>query len=377
MKLIGRQLEATEMWNLLHQKSVVLSSLRRMGKTSLLKIMVEHPPGEQWRSVFHVVQGNTSVEEFVQQLFQKLVEEKLIDGKVNAARKYYDKFFAGRKLGEYELPDLKRHWKDVLSTMLKELAERKDQNTVIMLDEFPWMIYNLATKYQAEKEAMELLDVLRTIRQTTEKNSGLRFVFCGSIGFHIALNHLVRQHQYLGNPTNDMYTYLLYEMSAPDAAALCTELGHLYGITDQNGLYNHIATQVERLPFFIDLIFTELSRSAIAADISLADKAVKDIVQDLSGNGHFDHFKERIEVYYGQTHQKIAHHLMSHLCSESTPQTRPQLRQAVLLQMEAATDEIDEVMKDLTKDFYLIMDDNGRYHFRYNLLRRWWTLHYA
>lgn len=377
MKLIGRQTEASEIWNLLRQKSVVLSSLRRMGKTSLLKIMANDPPGSSWRPVFHVVQGNTSVEEFVQQLFQKLIEEGLIDGKVNALRKFYDRVFAGRKLGEFELPDLKRHWKDVLNIMLKELADKKDLNIVVMLDEFPWMIYNLTTKYQAEKEAMELLDVLRTIRQTTEQDSGLRFVFCGSIGFHIALNHLVRQHQYLGNPTNDMHTYLLYEMSETDAAELCAELGRLYSIGDKNELHAHIAAQVERLPFFIDLIFTELSRSPTTADIAKADGAVKDIVQDLSGNGHFDHFKERIEVYYGRTHRQIAHHLMSHLCAENNPQTRAQLRQAVLLQMEATHDEIDEVVKDLTKDFYLALDDNGRYLFRYALLRRWWSLHYA
>jgi hypothetical protein len=377
MTLIGRQIEATEVWNLLRQKSVVLSSLRRMGKTSLLKIMADNPPGDSWRPVFHVVQGNTSVEEFVQQLFQKLVEDNLIDGKVNTIRKFYDKVLAGRKFGEYELPDLKRHWKDVLGTMLKELAERKDLNTVIMLDEFPWMIYNLATKYQAEKEAMELLDVLRTIRQTTESDSGLRFVFCGSIGFHIALNYLVRQHQYLGNPTNDMHTYLLYEMSDADATALCVELGRLHGVADRDGLYAHISAQVERLPFFIDLIFTELSRSATSADIARVDKAVKDIVQDLSGNGHFDHFKERIEVYYGQTHRQIAQHLMSHLCLGTTPQTRAQLRQAVLLQMTVPQNEVDEVIKDLTKDFYLSLDDEGRYHFRYTLLRRWWAIHYA
>ncbi len=377
MRLIGRKVEAAEVWNLLRQKSVVLSSLRRMGKTSLLKIMAESPPGNSWRPVFHVVQGNTSVDEFVQQLYQKLVEEGLLDGKVNAVRKFYDKFFAGRKFGEYELPDLKRYWKDVLVSMMKDLAERKDLNTVIMLDEFPWMIYNLATKYQAEKEAMELLDILRTIRQTTEKDSGLRFVFCGSIGFHIALNHLVRQHQYLGNPTNDMHTYLLYEMSEEDAYALCAELGQLHGVTDRDGLYVHTASEVERLPFFIDLIFTELSRVAATADIAQANKAIKEIVQDLSGNGHFDHFRERIEVYYGQGHRQIAHHLMGHLCQENTPQTRAQLRQAVLLQMQAAQDEIDEVIKDLTKDFYLVLGDDGRYRFRYALLRRWWSLHYA
>ena len=208
MKLIGRQEEAHDMWSFLQRKSVVLSSLRRMGKTSLLKIMADSPPGT-WRAVFHVVQGNTSVEEFVRLLFQKLVDDGLIDGKTNAVRRFYDTFLGGQKFGNYELPDLNRHWKQVLITMLTELAEKKELNLVIMLDEFPWMIYNLATKLEAEKEAMELLDTLRTIRQNTESNSGLRFVFCGSIGFHIAINHLVRQHQYLGNPTNDMHTFLL------------------------------------------------------------------------------------------------------------------------------------------------------------------------
>jgi hypothetical protein len=43
--IIGREAELKGLWSKLQRRSVVLSAERRVGKTSLLRKMSDHPPG--------------------------------------------------------------------------------------------------------------------------------------------------------------------------------------------------------------------------------------------------------------------------------------------------------------------------------------------
>ena len=50
-----------------------------------------------------------------------------------------------------------------------------------MIDEFPMMLYKFIKEYDLVKEAVEMLDTLREIRQVYG-DKGIKFIFCGSIG---------------------------------------------------------------------------------------------------------------------------------------------------------------------------------------------------
>ena len=175
-KIIGRETEITFIWKLLKTQSIVLTSLRRMGKSMLLKKMAENPK-RGWQAIYHPVQGNTSAEDFVQGLYNAIIEADILPNGSTRITNFYKKYLAGQEIKGYKLPDLQKHWKDILTNMLEDLAEKENLNLVIMLDELPWMIYNLATQYKKENDAMELLDVLRTGRQLIERKSGHPFYF--------------------------------------------------------------------------------------------------------------------------------------------------------------------------------------------------------
>ena len=374
-KIIGREKEIAWIWQTLESQSVVLTSLRRMGKSMLLKKMAEQPK-KGWKAVYHPVQGNTSVEDFVQGLYNVLIESDILPSGSSRIAEFYKKFLAGQEIKGYKLPDLQRHWKEILTTLLEDLAEKKNLQLVIMLDELPWMVYNLATQYKKEADAMELLDVLRTGRQLIERKSNIRFIFCGSIGFNIVLNHLTRQHRYLGNPTNDMYTFNLEEMSPEDAAALCKYLGEIRKISNTNDLFKSIANSTQNLPYYINLVFIELSKGFFSSDKNGLKQVINSIVKDITGNGHFDHFRERLDAYYDKEYSRIAYQMLACLCESEKPLSRNEIVQSILRQNEADEDLIKQIIKDLTQDFYLSMDDR-QYDFRYKLLKDWWLTHYA
>jgi len=375
--IIGREKEIDWLWRILKDKSVVLASLRRIGKTSVLKKM-SYQPIRGWRAIYYPVQGKVTVEEFVQGLYTTLIEEDVINSSPKRLAEFYEKFLAGRTIKGFELPELKQHWKEVLERILESIVERK-KKVVILLDEFPWMLYQLVTKHKNEDQAMELLDIMRTLRERLEATSDLRFVFCGSIGFNILLNHLVREFDYLGNPTNNMYTQILEEMTPLDSLNLCKHLAEVHGIKKTlRTSFKYISEETQGLPFYIDLIFTELIKRNIRepkkADV---DKMISLIVRDVSGNGHFDHFRERVDSYYKQGQKDLAYSILKWMSLQEQAISRRELLNTLSHISPVDENLLAQTLKDLTRDLYLVMDDDLKFSFRYRLLKRWWKLHYA
>jgi len=375
--IIGRDDECRRLWKILERQSIVLASLRRIGKTYTLKKMTAEPQ-EGWQTILYIVQGKKSVEEFVQGLYNELVAKGIVKPHASRVRAFYNRWLSGRNIGEYELPELRQHWKEVLGEMLEDVAESREP-TLIMLDEFPWMLYHLIITHQSEKECMELLDILRTYREKQEGKSKLRFIFCGSIGFNVVLDHLVKQHKYLGNPTNNMHTFVMEEMSDADAASLCIHLGKVFGVEDVGGIFDYIATSLQNLPFYIDLVFKELSQRSIAAPTrSEVDLTLLEIIQDVSRNGHFDHFRERIDTYYSPADRQLGYLLLKNFALENRTLSRRDILQLARHENPAIEeDAMNDLLRDLTHDLYLKMDIEGHFSFRYTLLQRWWRMHYC
>lgn len=375
--IIGRDEECRRLWKILERQSVVLASLRRIGKTCTLKKMKAEPK-EGWQTVLYIVQGKKSVEEFVQGLYNELVDKGIVKPYENRVRDFYNTWLGKRRFGQYELPELRQHWKEVLGKMLEDVAESQ-KPTLIMLDEFPWMLYELIITYKSEDECMELLNILRTYREKYEGQSKLRFIFCGSIGINVVLDHLVKEHKYLGNPINNMYTFVLEEMNDVDATALCVHLGKSYGLDNKGSVFAHITGSVQNLPFYIDLVFKELSQNGITEPtLAEVDTTILELVQDVSGNGNFDHFRERIDTYYSREDRLLSYLLLKNFALEDGPLQRNDIIQLVRHENPAiADDSINDALKNLARDLYLHLDPEGGFSFRYTLLQRWWKMHYC
>lgn len=306
--IIGRDREIQDLRVILEQTSVVMSSARRMGKTMILTKLDEiHHPGTKTMLCF--VESIQSAEEFVNFLREKLIELKLIDENgFTRVFQWMNTNLGSKDVGIFKTPDFSKHWKIILNLMMDDLVEKHIGQVILMLDEFPKMLWTMIQNGN-HQQVEEVLDELRHIRERQEKRSKLRFIYCGSIGMNLVLRHLVIEFKYGGAPLNNMYRYIVEEMSLEDATQLIKHLVKKHEIKLEAGLIEYLAKTCSCLPFFIDRIFTQLKLSFHETFVTQTgiDKTVDEFISGRRNNNQFNHFTERIDAYYNKEEKSIAH----------------------------------------------------------------------
>lgn len=376
--IIGREKEIQELRVILENSSVVMSSTRRMGKTMILTKMDEsdHPGTKSMLCFFESIQ---SAEEFVNVLHDALVEQGLLmEGDLKKVFTWLNETLGKKDLGFLKTPDFKRHWKVVLNLMMEDLVEKHPDQVVIMMDEFPKMVWNLIQNGN-HQEAEEILDELRSIRERLDKRSKLRFIYCGSVGMNLVINHLVREYNYAGAPLNNMYHFIVHEMSEADAIQLVSHLASKNHLNIENKTVSHFAKACSYLPYFIDRIMIQMKVSFkdVAINQTDIDKTLDGFISGRENNNQFKHFTERIEAYYEKKEQRIAHEILRILCKSNDPIRSDTLLNHVKMKIESDDFEIFKILSDLYEDMFVDRDSDGDlvyYEFRYNLLKKWWRL---
>lgn len=379
--IIGRDKEISEIHVILEQTSIVMSSTRRMGKTMILTKMDEiHYPGIKTMLCF--VESVQSADEFVNFLRDKLIEKKLVDANgLTKVMEWINANLGKKDVGFFKTPDFARHWKIILNLMMDDLVEKHTGQVILMLDEFPKMLWTMIQNGN-HQQAEEVLDELRHIRERHEKRSKLRFIYCGSIGMNLVINNLVKEFKYAGAPLNNMYHYIVKEMNIEDATLLIKHLIEKHKVNLNDDLFEYLAKACSCLPFFIDRIFTQLKLSFNETSVTRAgiDRIVDDFISGRENNNQFNHFTERIDAYYNKEEKRIAHELLRNLCKSNELMTSETLLNLVKTKIVAEDFEISEILADLFDDMYvdrIITDESIGYQFRFILLKKWWKLNFA
>ncbi|MCD4665746.1 MAG: hypothetical protein K8R68_10800 [Bacteroidales bacterium] len=379
--IIGRDEEIQKIWNILEKQSVVIASLRRMGKTCILQKMAAQPI-HGWKALHYFVQGKKSPGEFVDGLYKLLIEVGIAEDKFIKLKNFYEKHIGGKSFGNFNTPEFKSYWKDLLEKIFEDIAALPENNILLMIDEFPMMLWDFINDEKLINESKELLDTLRKIREQYEGETGIRFIFCGSIGMKVVLNKLNKEHNYVGEPINNMFKVNVLEMNHTDANLLCKHLYlSKYKTENKEKLFNYIGDNTNHLPFFIDHVFTKIQSLGIT-EISNnnIDAIIDDLINDPNNNSEFDHFSKRIKTYYPKNEKKMALDILDILSKYQEA-----VSEAQILNELKASEPIDErftkeVLKQLFEDLYLIrtLKDEDRYYvLRYELLRKWWRLNFA
>ncbi len=76
--IVDREQEIHSIWEALHGQSIVLTSERRVGKTSILRKMLENPR-DGWSPVLYWVEGKRHPIEFVEGLYDLVIEKGVVD----------------------------------------------------------------------------------------------------------------------------------------------------------------------------------------------------------------------------------------------------------------------------------------------------------
>jgi len=382
--IIGRETEIGEIWKKLEKQSVVLSAERRVGKTSILRKMKEHPQNE-WIPLMCWVERCGHPIECVEKIYEaaKTMEAQSTKGVLLGRIRSAYKSIAGKEVGPWKIPQIMSDWKRLLRKLIQDVAENTGNKILVMLDEFPLMISKIAhnTKEAGPIVAMDMLDTLRELRHEFEPSGQIRFVFCGSIGLHLVLEGLRREHAYKNNPKSDMFTYILGGMCEEDVQLMCQKYLEEERIIriSQSDFDKRMYEMTDGLPLYVQHVcshFQETGQTEVRPDEIIG--AVRELMDNRTIEG-FSYAAERIENYYKQLRlEGVAECILKMLCRKPDYVTEDAIVAHVVSQIvEEDKKIVRSTLELLLDDNYLVRDtETGerRYRFRYSIMRKWWEI---
>jgi len=373
--VIGREQLIQLLWETIEQQSLVITAERRIGKTTVIKKMRDEPEAG-WVPVFQGLERCHSAAEFAMAVYKEIHQFLSAKGKVTRRARELFAALGGTEVGGlFKLPEKGgASWKDVLTRAVEDLIHENDASGTKLLflwDEVPFMLANIRDR-EGEQTAMEVLDLLRALRQT---HAGLRMIITGSIGLHHVLSSL-KDKNYANSPTNDMAAIEVPPLTEPDAIKLATLLIDGEGLPSQDrpAVAAAIARVADCFPFYIHHIVKALRIRELDATPPNVTQVVASQLVDANDPRELLHYRERIPIYYGDD-QKAVSLLLDQLAVQ--PGTASVNELLAMLKGASQFDDRERLLRLLSlmeRDHYLKREDDGRFQFRFPLIRRWWKL---
>jgi hypothetical protein len=372
--VVGREQLLEIMWETVERQSLVLTAERRIGKTTVIKVMAQKPAGG-WLPVFQDLERCHSASEFAMAVYREVHQFLGRTGKVTRRVKELFSALGGTEVGGVvRLPDKeKTPWKDVLTRSVEDLVhenESSERKLLFLWDEMPFMLASIRDR-EGEQTAMEVLDLLRALRQA---HSSLRMVVTGSIGLHHVLSSL-RDKNYNNSPLNDMAAIDVPPLQEADATHLAELLieGESLQSPDRKAVAIAIAREADCFPFYLHHIVRALKIRGLEATTGNVAQVVASQLVDAHDPWELLHYRERIPVYYRDDHKTVLL-ILDELAMQETSAVNDLL---TMLKGASTFDDRERLLRILSlleRDHYLKRNEDGRFRFRFPLIRRWWKI---
>lgn len=370
-EVVGRDELIEFLWSTLSRQSVVLTSERRIGKTSVIRKMAQACAARGYVCFLDDIEDLNSPDELVERTYSNV--EKLLS-KVDRAKlgmwRLLEKL-GGTHIGDLGLPQIKIHWKKLLNALIDDLLSFENRNVIFFWDELPLFIYNVARNC-GDMTAMEVLDSLRALRH---KYPRLRMVFTGSVGIHQVIGSL-RRSGYANDPTNDMLLVEVSPLSPADGANLAELLLDGEGIAsgaNRSGLAGRISEATGHIPYYIHCIVARACGEGSSLSESDVDHHIAELFRDPNDPAHFGYYSSRITTYYSDA--ALAHAILDIVAASATPIAFANLVNLLKhkIVLDEDPDRIRQELNLLQKDHYVWRLPDGSYDFRYSIVKKWWA----
>jgi hypothetical protein len=369
-QVVGRDDFIASIWRALERQSVLLTSERRMGKTSVMRKMTEEPPIGVC-PIKRSLQGINTPEEFARALVADV--ENSAPGVL--AKPFLKRLHkagikkVGAKSVEVEFePASDEAWKDVVTETFGTIDIGIDETVVFLWDELPHMIDAIEAKRDAGT-AREVLDVLRYVRETYPS---IRMVLSGSLGVH----HVVDKLRLSGGnwaPTNDMAVIDVPPLSTSDATYLATELMRNEQIPcdEEQDVAGAIATEVDCVPYYVHLTVARIQSLQTGEGTATATQArevIEAALTDPHDPWHLKHYVDRVPVYYPQE-RDLAYAVLDVVGEVAGTCSQREIEALLAAKMSPPEEtRLHVLLELLCKDHYI----EPAYRFRMDLVRRAW-----
>jgi hypothetical protein len=371
-EVVGRDRLIAKLWRILERQSLVLTAERRIGKTSIIKKMAAQPQLGM-RVFFRDVEALRTPLEFVSCVFEDVwADLSRKQQTMKRVRIFFEQVSGSEALGVKLPQTVAPHWKALLTKTIEDLAEHQEGLLVFCWDEMPMMLDNIK-RDQSESVAMEVLDVLRALRQMIPN---LRMVFTGSIGLHHVIARL-KETGYANSPTNDMFVEDVSPLALADACNLAEKLlsGEQIRVKDDKALAQAIAEAVDCFPFYIHHVVDALKWTDEPQTADLVAKIVQMSLCDDTNRWDLAHFRVRINTYYSAVEQPLVLGILDELAATDTPLLLRELLGRLNLQQAVSEPEAVRRLLDLLRrDHYIVQQPDSTYRFKFGLIQRYWRL---
>ncbi|WP_148261142.1 P-loop NTPase family protein [Conexibacter woesei] len=362
--IIGRDGFRDEMLAALDRRSVVLTGERRMGKTSVAKLVERASPRDGWTTVRLSVEGYRSIDELTQSLLWSL--ERFENPLQRTARGLLNRLSFNVGGVGVEPAQSRLLFEDVVTAAVAET----DSRLLLILDELPLFARALNQRDPAGDEGTAALHLLRRLRET---HAGLRMLCLGSIGFH----HVTRDASGVLNDTVRLRLDPLPCGDGGDAELLarCLLRGADLPDHDEAETARAIAACVEGVPYYMHKIVEAAERLSLSGTLDSAaiDEIVTTAITTSDDPWDLRHYRDRIPVYYGEQ-APLARATLDVLAS-GAPLDLDGIVNLVRLDREleaVARDDVRDVLERLEDDHYLVRDGENR-TFAFAIVRRAWV----
>lgn len=327
-----------------------------MGKTVWLDLFCADP-GAGLFALKIDYEGVRTTEEFLLRTVQGLSAHRSLPGKaMERFRALFENFELSASAGPITIKPgvAARGRTELLAETIRSVDTHLGEGTmlVIAMDEVPIAIGNVAS-HEGPDAAGQLLQTLRELRR---RESNLRWIVCGSVGFH----HILRRCNSTEGAVNDLVNLPLGPLQHDEAQELAARL--LLGI-GRPGDADAVDAMVEHsgaIPFLIHQLAHHLEDAGNGPiDVEMVGQAFTEFMDDRDESRAVTHLLTRLDPLYGDRVAEATGLLDRVAVAESVPVA------------ELSSDADVGLLDDLIDDHYLV-ESNGVVSWRYPVLRRIW-----
>lgn len=340
-----------------------LTDPRRMGKSSWIEYFCATTTA--FTPVYIDYQGVRTVEEFLTRTGEKLGREQ---GLPDRARSALRGFFDNLGIEEIEAgpvkvtvgvaglsaPELLRN---TLLAVNEHAADRRP--VLVCMDEVPWAIRNITGREGAEA-ACELLQTLRALRGEARR---IRWILCGSIGFH----HVLRRCGATVGEINDLGNLPLGPLEGAEATELAHRLLLGAGREPQGVSVSTLVRECGGIPFLMHKVASLLRvQGSGPVDAEQVSVAFEEFIDDRDESHAVTHLLERLDLNYGDAADRAGRVL--DVLAVDGAMGRGSLAEKVGDDPSGLRGTVDLLIDD-----HYLRDHGNELAWRYDVLRRVWV----
>lgn len=366
-----RQEIENEIWEEIEKgNNILIAAPRRVGKTSVMKNLVENKR-EGYKLIFRNVEGINTEENFYKAIYELIIKclntfqsnKELIISYLKKKKITEINWSGGIKIGVDKI-----NYLDEINNIIPML-DKNGETVVLLIDELPEVLHNLHLNGKTDVAK----NINKNLRHWRQENGyeKLQFVLAGSFGIHYVVNLIEGRtkgindlHKIYYKPFNDdineVNNYI--DWVTKDAT-----------VKYDDNLKTYLKSKIQYyVPYFINLMLDEINRKAQKTNNSKItssdiDEAFQKII---TNNDYFEDWKKRLLDYMPSTDFKFVNDILKHIAHREQITIQEIYDKAIKFEKE---DDYMSLIKDLNQDGYIV-ENSGKYIFISPFLKEFWKL---